>query len=301
MTLPAPENVSTTQPTLQLTAGSGDNKPTTDVSSSPQARLVGGIDAAPSHVPALNASPLEPTVVQKAPPTESRTTVQTAGHSEPAIENAPTTAGGVRLINSKRFSLAYAVKDLGPSGLAGVELWYTQDGKTWQKHPSPMHHHSPYVIEVGEEDLYGFTLVAHSGAGISTPTPKTGDLPQVWVEVDVTSPIVRLLGAEPGVGADAGTVIILWSATDKHLGAQPITISYAERPDGPWTPVAQKIQNTGRYVWQITPGMPMRFYVRVEAVDEAGNVGQAQTSQPVMADIARPSIAILGVAPAARR
>lgn len=261
-----------------------------------QARLAGGIESTPMHL----SNPSAPTTVAfKVPANQPPEHLSPSFQAQPAIENAPITAAGVRLINSKRFSLAYEVKDVGPSGLAGVELWYTQDGKTWQRHPSPLHHHSPYVIEVGDEDLYGFTLVAHNGSGISMETPKAGDLPQVWVEVDVTSPVVRLLGVESGTASSAGHVTVLWSASDKHLGAKPITISYSEHTEGPWTPVASRLENTGRYSWQITPGMPLRFYVRVEATDEAGNMGHAQTSMPIVGDLVRPTISILGVAAAA--
>jgi len=276
---------------------------TTNMSATPQARLVGGIDAIPNRPSPTNTQPATTATTEARKPVtpDLHEGFRSINHVDPAIEDAPTTAAGIRLLNSKRFSLAYAVKDLGPSGLAGVELWYTQDGKTWQKHPSPLHHHSPYVIEVGDEDLYGFTLVAHSGSGVSTQVPKPGDLPQVWVEVDVTSPVVRLLGVEPGTGTKAGTVTILWSATDKHLGSTPISIAYAERPEGPWQPIADKIANDGCYVWKLTPGLPMQFYVRVQAVDEARNVGEAQTPQPIVGDLARPSISILGVAPAARK
>ena len=264
------------------------------------ARLASGIDAAPIQAPTqlMLPSASQTTEAHKMMAQETRDRLR---QPEPAIENAPTTAAGIRLINGKRFSLAYAVKDVGRSGLAGVELWYTQDGRTWQKHPSPLHHHSPYVIEVGDEDLYGFTLVAHSGSGVTMHTPQPGDLPQVWVEVDVTSPVVRLLGVEPGTGDAAGTVSVLWSATDKHLGPTPIRLAYAERPDGPWQTIAEHVANTGRYVWTLTPGVPLQFYVRVQAVDEAGNVGEVQTAQPIVGDLAQPSIAILGVAPAIKR
>jgi hypothetical protein len=46
------------------------------------------------------------------------------------------------------------------------------------------------------------------------------------------------------------------------------------------------------------PGsVPYKFLVRVEATDKAGNVGVAETSNPVIVDTAQPKGLILGVDP----
>ncbi|HEV3262750.1 MAG TPA: hypothetical protein VG013_38295 [Gemmataceae bacterium] len=287
----------------------------------PCARFVGGIDAEPSDAEAgARSAPLaQGVVVQKvpamrclpisAPPAEGETagklnysslpgSLEPTGRGEASLPDVSATASGVRFVNSKRFRLNYEVKDVGPSGIAGVELWYTQDGRSWQKHDSMPHQHSPYVVEVGNEDLYGFTLLVRSGAGVGKQPPRPGDLPQVWVEADVTRPVVRLLGTEPDTGSRAGSLTILWTASDKNLAQEPITISYAEQAAGPWVPIATRLPNSGRYVWQIPPGMPVRFLVRVEAADQAGNVGTDQSPSPLLGDPAQPTVAIVNVEPA---
>ena len=43
-------------------------------------------------------------------------------------------------------------------------------------------------LQVSEEGLYGFTLVAHNGVGGGKEPPHAGDLPQIWVLVDQTKP-----------------------------------------------------------------------------------------------------------------
>ncbi|MBV9123645.1 MAG: hypothetical protein JO112_09830, partial [Planctomycetes bacterium] len=197
----------------------------------------------------------------------------------------------VHVVGSKRISLNYQIKDVGRSGIADVELWYTQDGRTWQKYSGPAQNTPPYVVAVEDEDLYGFTLVGRSGVGLGKQPPQAGDLPQVWVQVDVTRPVVRLLGVEAGTGPQAGNLAILWLATDKNLPANPISLSYAHQAEGPWTPIATKVPTTGRYIWQMPAGIPNRFLVRVEAVDRAGNVGMAQTPSPLLGDVSEPSIA----------
>jgi hypothetical protein len=200
------------------------------------------------------------------------------------------------MVNTKRINLNFEVKDVGPSGLSGVELWYTQDCKEWHKYDAPAQAHT-YVVEVDEEGMYGFTLRAKSGNGQGQEPPAAGDLPQVWVIVDVTRPEVQLTELTPSVQARAQTMTIGWRASDKNLGRHPITLSYAERAEGPWRAIAANIENSGRFQWQVPAGAPPRMLVRVEATDLAGNVGIAQSQGPVLLDASRPSISIINVEP----
>jgi hypothetical protein len=206
----------------------------------------------------------------------------------------------IRLVNSTHIGLNYEIKDKGPSGVSAVELWYTQDtsGRNWQKYREETGDvRPPFTVDVNGEGLYGFTLVVRSGVGLGDRPPQVGDQPQMWVEVDLTKPVVRLGNVDVGRGTEAGRLTINWSATDKNLGRQPITLSYAEQSGGPWTPIASNIENSGRYIWQMPAAVPYRFFIRVEAADRAGNVGLADTPAPVIVDLAQPKGVILNVEP----
>jgi len=207
----------------------------------------------------------------------------------------PPGSPAVRMVNTKRIVLNYHVKDVGPSGVSAVELWYTRDGQVWQKDESTGRSGPPYVFEVPEEGMYGFTLVARSGIGLGKKPPQRGDTPQVWVEVDLTKPAVTLLDVKHGVGAKAREITISWSATDRNLARRPITLAYADSPEGSWVPLAANIENTGRYVWNMPTSAPASFFVRAEAVDLVGNVGTAQTTKAVVIDLSQPQVELLGV------
>jgi hypothetical protein len=207
-----------------------------------------------------------------------------------------------RLVNSKRISLHYELKEVGPSGVSTIELWCTQDGRGWFRTPQVKSgsDRPPLVFEVNGEGVYGFTLVAKSGVGLGEQPPQVGDRPQVWVEVDLTKPVVTLQNVIVGRGPDKGKLTVLWTAHDKNLGSDPITLSYAQQPAGPWTPLAAKIPNTGRYIWSMPEQVPYQFLVRVEAADLAGNIGEAITPNLVKVDLSQPKAHILQVEPAAR-
>ncbi|MCS6978224.1 MAG: hypothetical protein NZM31_14620 [Gemmatales bacterium] len=201
----------------------------------------------------------------------------------------------IRYINTTDLSLAYTLEDVGPSGVSVVELWFTRDGRTWQRHGEDPDKTSPFQVRFNSEGLYGLTLVVKSGVGLGDRPPQPGDPPQLWVEVDLTKPVVELRSVEAGRGPDAGTVTITWRAEDKNLAPAPISLYYAENPEGPWTIMTGGLENSGRYVWRVPPGVPYRFHVRVEAVDKGGNVGRADSSKPVIVDLSVPKGRILGV------
>jgi hypothetical protein len=218
----------------------------------------------------------------------------------PPPGNPPPAQPAMRYVNNKRINLNYKLDDVGPSG-AIVELWYTRDGRNWQKYSEDKNPQPPYIVDVHDEGVYGFTLVVRSGVGIGDKPPQVGDPPQIWVEVDLTKPQVRLLNVDVGRGIDAGNMTITWTATDKNMARQPITLSYAEQPDGPWTTIASTLDNTGRYVWRMPPtGVPFKMLVRVEAVDKAGNIGSAITTEHVKVDLSRPKVSILDVGSAGK-
>lgn len=224
-------------------------------------------------------------------------TVKNSAPAEPHPTTMSSGKGGAplfRLVNTKRITLNFEVKDVGASGLASVELWFTQDGKEWKKHDAPPQAKA-YVVEVDEEGMYGFTLIAKSGTGLAKEPPQPGDSPQVWVIVDLTKPDVQMNEVVPNLQSGQQTVSIKWRATDKNMGRQPITLSYAEKDEGPWKVIAAGLDNVGSFNWDVPKGLPAKVLFRVEASDLAGNVGRAQIAKPVMMDNSVPSVKILEV------
>ncbi len=121
---------------------------------------------------------------------EALTTVTPGGGGGFAVPDQPqevpnTLADpGRKLVNSKRISLNYEVKEVGRSGVSVVELWWTRDLQTWSKHPTRAGEdpsQKAIVFDVDDEGVYGITLVAKSGVGLGDRPPQVGDRPQIWV------------------------------------------------------------------------------------------------------------------------
>ncbi len=197
------------------------------------------------------------------------------------------------IINTTHCNLDYAVENAVNGGLAKVEFWETNDnGRTWARLSDESGGRSPAKLALSGEGMHGIRIKA-SGNG---QPPSIGEAADCWVEVDTTPPAVRVLPPIVGTGTDLGAVTIQWLARDKNLNTDSIAIMYANRPDGPWAPIATNQRNEGSYRWQIPQGISTEVYLRVEATDRAGNIGRNELREPVA--LPQPKVKVLGVGPA---
>ena len=192
------------------------------------------------------------------------------------------TIGRAYHCKSRAFSLDYSVEALGGSALADVELWGTEDGgREWQKWGSDPDRTSPFDVQVGNDGLFGFRMVIVGANGVVSNRPREGDSADVWINVDTVSPAVKITRAVYGEGPEDGLLVIDYNCDDGHLVERPITLSFSERVDGPWTPIATGLANTGIYLWKASPSLPERIFLKLECVDKAGNIGAHRLDLPI--------------------
>ncbi|HXT59521.1 MAG TPA: hypothetical protein VN699_12850 [Pirellulales bacterium] len=207
---------------------------------------------------------------------------------------------GVRphMVNKLEFELLYDVESVGAAGIAQVELWGTRDGGGhWSSFGLDEDSRSPMLVKVDREGIYGFRVVVKTGTGLEGPAPENGDLPDVWVGVDLTKPAASLVSAEQGSGDEAGEMVIVWEADDERLAARPVSLRMSETQEGPWHTIASGLENSGRYVWRIDQRTPKQVYLRLEVRDEAGNVRIDDSTEPVAIERVRPQGRIRDVRP----
>jgi len=248
--------------------------------------------------------PVAPGTASATNPEDAADPFAAASSAAPTRAPSSVAPGGGRtlLVGGPRFALQYAVDDAGPNGPALVELWVTRDGgRTWSRLAEDSDRVSPYPVDLtslGSDGTYGLTLVARSASGLGDPPPAPGEPPQMWVEVDATPPVVQLDQPRVGSGVNAGKVAITWRASDAHLAPRPVVISYrADLPGSRWQPIADRIDNTGRFIWAVPANVPARFHIRVDVADTLGNRGSAETTEtgPVLVDRTRPRARIIGL------
>jgi hypothetical protein len=109
--------------------------------------------------------------------------------------------------------------------------------------------------------------------------------------------VADITSAAYGSGAFAGHLDVRWTVTDDHLGARPITLLISEKRTGPWTPIASGLPNTGQHHWRVDSRAPDRFYLRLEARDEAGNVATRELATPLRSAGLTPKGHVHGIGP----
>ena len=109
-----------------------------------------------------------------------------------------------RMLNTRRIELDYEVEAFDAAGSHKIEIWGTKDsGQTWAKVGSDDDDHGPAYVTVDADGLYGFRIVVVNANGVADDLPKPGDAPDVWIGVDTTKPMGRIVSMEPGSGARA--------------------------------------------------------------------------------------------------
>lgn len=202
--------------------------------------------------------------------------------SQPDSSLQASTIGRAYHCKSRAFSLDYSVEALGGSALADVELWGTEDGgRAWQKWGSDPDRTSPFDVQVGNDGLFGFRMVIVGANGVVSNRPREGDSADVWINIDTLLPAVKITRAVYGEGPEDGLLVIDYNCDDSHLVERPITISYSDRVDGPWTLIATGLANSGIYLWKADPSLPDKIYLKLECVDKAGNIGTHRLDLPI--------------------
>ena len=221
----------------------------------------------------------------------------------PAANNVgPPPGVQLRWINTRVFQLTYDARSLGGTGNVPVELWGTRDGgKSWQSFGKDPKGQSPMLVTVPDEGIYGFHMAIQNGPDAAGRPPRPGNVPGIWIGIDLTRPVGRITRAQQGVGRDGDKLFIAWEASDNHeLAARPISLSFSERLGGPWTLMASGLENTGQYAWQLTGSLPQRMYLRLEVHDAAGNMGVYETPEPVTLDLSSPAAQLRDLRPLGR-
>lgn len=192
-----------------------------------------------------------------------------------------------RIVNTKLFEIEYT-NPPQPMTVGRVELWGTRDGGVnWQSFGYDSDSRSPMLARVPDEGTYGFKVVFHPMYGPPAQAPSRGEMPGTVIRVDLTRPDARLLGVDRSPSMP-NQLSIRWQAADIQLADMPIALYYADAATGQWRLIAQGLQNSGEYRWNLPIGLPPEVQIRMEAHDRAGNVTTAETRNPIrLAEVPR--------------
>jgi hypothetical protein len=229
--------------------------------------------------------------------------------SEFGAPSAHATPTEVQHVKDRTVAIDFDVDRKGPSGVRKIEVYATQDdGQTWVKYSETTNTMPPLQLDLpGKDGLYGFCMVLYSGVGQSEGPPRSGDPPHFKLLVDRTAPQVMLF--EPLLdSSQPNALVIRYKAADANLVPNSVALYWKGRPDQPWQPMtasaphsSDKFPGVQECVWSLPPDVPNSVYLRVTARDQAGNVGEFVTRDPVTVDLNKPIARVKAVVPASYR
>lgn len=134
------------------------------------------------------------------------------------------------------------------------------------------------VVEVENDGLYHYTSRPVVGGAVSSP-PDRFSPPQASVVVDTLAPIVTLASPADNADAVAGEPLtVIWEANDENLGPRPVNLFWSADGGQTWFPLAENLSPRGSVDWTVAEELAGPALVKAEAVDLAGNRGDALRS-----------------------
>jgi len=282
--------------------------------------------------PPINPAPISPAPVAPVePPLQSPVALAVSNRTSeptrasPAVMPSPSMnrpdLPPVFHCNEPQVTVEYEIERQGPSGVSRVDVYVSQDeGRTWMdwQHLTRNDFSQgagqptatlPVTLRLPDRDgHFWYRLVPISGAELSAGPPRSGDLPDVRIQVDRTPPVVELFSPQPDA-RDTNALILSWKASDPNLAPTPVRIYWSETSTGEWKSVTPSgaagldgasLPASGKYTWVLPPGTPIKVFLKAVAVDQAGNSGEAVTPQPILIDLLKPSGKVRGLVGKAR-
>ena len=227
----------------------------------------------------------------------------------------PLKAGGgglpqprIDYVSGKDVTIEYTIQRMGRYGIKSAHL-FVQKPQTGQWElasktdvnltPANKEQSLALKYKADREGTYGFYVILESGAGQKADDPRRDDPPMSYVVVDESRPDVKITDVQVRPGGRGPVVEITWAAVDQNLMANPIKIEYSiDQNAKNWQPITKTPEKnntsrtTGRVSWEVPDENLWKFWVRVQATDLAGNVGEAVTEKAVIVDLEKPAAGI---------
>ena len=199
---------------------------------------------------------------------QPRQTIASGSDRLPALP----TGAKIHQTRLAKFKLNYNLSN-ATGNVTEIQLWATEDGgKSWAQWGVDTDKQSPLEVEMQRDGLYGFRTVVITDSADGNAQPLPDSPADLWLQVDTTYPVLTPGSITHSKDAGIPEVLIRWEASDENFGSRPIRLHYQRTGETTWHEISLAVPNTGIYRWNLEPGSPTRWRIKVEAVDNAGNV-----------------------------
>ena len=209
--------------------------------------------------------------------------------------------------NTRNLTITSKLQKVTRSGVALSHLWMRDASQKWVKVKEKAESIAEdaaapkitWTYAVEKDGEYGFIVIAENAAGKRDSDPRPGDAAQFLIEVDTELPQAAITDARVSGTVDP-RVEIAWSARDANFDGSPILLEYAPTAaasEAEWRPVhAGRLPNTGKFTWFVTDTKVWQFFLRIRAIDLAGNETKTPYGKKVIVDLDTPKATIEKIA-----
>ncbi len=179
------------------------------------------------------------------------------------------------------------VVDVGPAGLSAARLWISQDdGTSWAEGPFITEPFKSVAWKATTDGKYRLAIVATDQAGNVSATPKGKAEDQFLFIVDTAAPAITLSSAQGIVEADKAVagrrafkpgdrVAVPFGIKDANLTANSVAVFLQTDATKGWKEIGKGLPTDSAFRFEIPAIATKTAKIKVTAVDQAGNVGEA--------------------------
>ena len=236
-------------------------------------RFLPGTEVEQATVNRVQPSPYS-TASYSLPTPHARPTVSPQAVNPSMAGQEPLMPSNAVYSNTREFNLDFVLEQDAAKAV-GIELWATMDsGQTWSPWGVSEFPEEPLQVEVVEDGNFGFYLSPIVRSQTKPAPPAPGQEPTIWIVVDTTNPSPKITNA----GLQEGTESVLsidYDCLSDDVASRSTTLSWSQHPQGPWNTIESELPNSGQYLylWQGDSTRLGTFYLKIEAIDRASNVG----------------------------
>ena len=198
---------------------------------------------------------------------------------------------GPTIVNSRTMPVQTRVVDAGPSGLAGVELWFSTDaGSSWTKGPGLSQEPWSQIPWTSPMDGHVLlALVAADEAGNRNLRTCQAADSQGTVLIDTVLPVITLqspLGIRPSSAPIGGAAKSVYSPNEEvavdftiietNLAPQTVTVLIQKAADARWEILQAGVRTDVPFTFNIPNISTTSASIKVIAEDVAGNMGRSR-------------------------
>lgn len=193
---------------------------------------------------------------------------------------------GPAISNKLDTALDADIRDVGPAGLSAARLWISQDdGLSWAEGPFVTEPFKSVSWKATTDGKYRLAIVATDQAGNVSVVPKGKADDQFLFIVDTTPPAITLSSAQGITEAEKAVagrrqfkpgdrVAVPFAIKDANLTANSVTIAIQTDGKG-WKELGKGLPTDSAFRFEIPAVATKTAKIKVTAVDNAGNIGEA--------------------------